>query len=333
MSATEPSDRPDALARFRPWVAMAVALASLGYLLYALWTGFKDTAGELASFNWAWYPLVLALTLVNYGLRYAKWHYLLRWLGVEIPHRTNLPIFLCGLAMVISPGKAGEVVKPYLARVAAGAPFTSTVPVLFLERATDGVAVVLLSALGVQTFFPEASTLLFTVILVILASLAGLTAPGLTLGVLGWLGAVPRLRGLADRLTEAYQSTRACLAPAPLAMMLVASLVAWWAECLGYWLVFRGLGVDTDLARCTFLYAFSTVFGAPSPGGMGMADVALTEGARTLIPGLSPSAAVASSLLIRVATLWFGVVLGAFALVRIERTLQAAKEAPPPTRG
>ena len=31
----------------------------------------------------------------------------------------------------------------------------------------------------------------------------------------------------------------------------------------------------------------ATVFGAPSPGGMGMADVALVEGAVYLIPGVA----------------------------------------------
>ena len=55
--------------------------------------------------------------------------------------------------------------------------------------------------------------------------------------------------------------------------------------------------------------------------GLGMADAALAEGAVALVDGLSDPQALAGSLLIRVATLWFGVVLGAVALLRLESVL------------
>ena len=88
--------------------------------------------------------------------------------------------------------------------------------------------------------------------------------------------------------------------------------------------MFKGLGVAATLDQSTFLYAFSTVFGAPSPGGMGMADLALSEGALSMIHGITPGQALAASLLVRVATLWFGVVLGAFALLRMEQVIEDA---------
>ncbi len=112
--AGDPGQAPDALARFRRWAAAAVALAVLGYLGYAVWKGFSETAEALVRFRWSFYVPVLALTLVNYGLRYAKWAYLLSLLGIPVPHRTNVWVFLTGLAMVISPAKAGEVVKPWM---------------------------------------------------------------------------------------------------------------------------------------------------------------------------------------------------------------------------
>ena len=101
----------------------------------------------------------------------------------------------------------------------------------------------------------------------------------------------------------------------------VVSLIAWWAECVGYLLVFQGLGImDVSLDACTFLYAFATIAGGAMPGGLGVADGALVGGAIELLQ-VSQPAAVASALLIRVATLWFGVVMGAIALLWFDKLL------------
>ncbi len=312
---------PLAMHRFRRWAAWAVAFAVLGYLGYAVWKGLSETAAELVSFQWSLLVPVLLLTLVNYGLRYFKWHYLLVRLGIRVPHRVNLWIFATGLAMVISPAKAGEVVKPYLIREVTGAPMARTIPALVAERGTDGIAVVALAALGVTTFYAEAASLIWGTILGIAAVLVVLSVKPLAMGVVALVRMVPPLRGIADRLEESYLAMRTCLAPVPLVVTVVASLVAWWAECVGYWLVLKGIGVAAGLDASTFLYAFATVFGAPSPGGMGMADAALAEGAVALVDGLTPPQAVAASLIIRVATLWFGVILGAIALLLLESVL------------
>ena len=52
-----------------------------------------------------------------------------------------------------------------------------------------------------------------------------------------------------------------------------------------------------------------------------MADGALVALALALIPGVGEPAAVAAMLLIRLATLWFGVGLGAIALLRVSALL------------
>lgn len=311
---------PDAMARFRRWAAAAVALAVLGYLLYAVWKGIAATGRELATFRWSLYLPVLGLTCVNYGLRYGKWHLLLRQLEVGLPHRTNGWIFLAGLAMVISPGKAGELVKPYLIQVCTGAPMLRTVPALVVERGTDGLAVVLLAAIGVSTYYAEARALIYGTIAISLLLVVALSFRPVAREAIGLLAGIG-LRGPAIRLQEVYDATWTCLRPWSLALTMAMSLVAWFAECVGYLLVLQGLGVDAHLGAATFLYSFATVFGAPSPGGMGISDAALVEGAVQIVDGITAPQALAASLLIRIATLWFGVLLGAFALLRMERVI------------
>ena len=325
----EPNNAPDAMQRFRRWVAIAIALSALLYIGYALYNDLEETAHELRGFNWPLYGGVLVLTLVNYGLRYLKWHYLLGQLGVHLPHRTNLWVFGTGLAMVISPAKAGEVVKPYLVRVLTGTPILRTLPALVAERVTDGIAVVALAAIGIRTFAPERVDVLVGAVIILGSGFVVLLNQRLSLWILAQLGRIPVIAGVAGKLEEAYIAMRTCLAPLPLVVTVCMSLAAWFAECIGLWLVFQGLSVYTTLDVATFLYAFSTTAGGFSPGGLGVTDLVLGELGQVLIPELTGGGAVAASLLIRVATLWFGVVLGAFALLRIETVIARHKQAHP----
>lgn len=325
--ADDASQPLDAMAGFRRWAAIAVAVAALGYLGYAVFTGLSDTAAELATFRWGLYVPVLLLTLVNYGLRYVKWAFLLRLLGVDLPHRTNLWVFLSGLAMVISPGKAGELVKPYLVNVCTGAPMVRTIPALVIERGSDGLAVVILAAIGVTTYSSENTNLIYGTLAVTAVLIALASVKPLVEGILRAFQPLPVIGRAARRAEELYEATYICLRPLPLTVVIVTSVVAWFAECVGYWLVFIGLGVDASLDVSTFLYAFATVFGAPTPGGLGMADAALAEGAMGLLNDISRPQALTAAILVRVATLWFGVALGAIALLRMEQVIAETRRA------
>lgn len=325
-------EAPDAMARFRRWVAIAIALSALLYIAYALYSDLEGTAAELGSFDWVLYLGVLLLTLVNYGLRYLKWSYLLRQLGVNLPHRTNIWVFGTGLAMVISPAKAGEVVKPYLVRVLTGTPIARTLPALVAERVTDGLAVVILASVGIRTFAPERVDVLIGAAVILGSGFLVILNRRLSMWILAQLGRIPVIKGVAAKLEEAYVAMRTCLAPVPLLVTVGMSLAAWFAECVGLWLVYIGLSVDAPLDVSTFLYAFSTTAGGFSPGGLGVTDLVLGELGQVLIEDLTSGAAVAASLLIRVATLWFGVVLGAIALLRIEDVIRNHKKVAPPTQ-
>lgn len=317
-----------ALERGRKWTAWAIAIGVLLYVAYALLRGWEETGAALAAFDWRLVAPVLALTLLNYGLRYLKWAYLLTRVGAPLDHARNLWIFATGLAMVLSPGKAGELVKPYLVSRATGAPIARTIPALVTERATDGIAVALLALWGASTYSADSANLVITTLLVSLGAVAMLTSERLATGVVSLVQRVPLVGRSADSVARMLEALRTCLAPWPLAYALALSLVAWWAECVGLWLVFHGLEVQASLEGSTFLYAFATLGGGPSPGGLGLADAFLIEGAPRIVAEISVAEAVAAALLIRVATLWFGVVIGALALLRIDKVVSLDADQP-----
>jgi uncharacterized protein (TIRG00374 family) len=95
---------------------------------------------------------------------------------------------------------------------------------------------------------------------------------------------------------------------------LIIGLLAWSAEGLAFWYLATLAGADLSHLAGQFIYAFSVLVGAASflPGGLGGTEVAMTG--LLINAGLSESASVAVTVLCRLATLWFAILLGLFAL-------------------
>lgn len=322
-------EAPDVLRRAQRWIAVALAASAVLYVGYGVYSGWHETSEALQRFTWWLAVPILLTTLGNYGLRYAKWDYLLRRMGVRVQHRDNLQIYAIGLLMTLSPAKVGEIVKPYLVRRVAGTSMRRTLPVLAAERATDAIAVLLLAAIGVGTYASEQTGVVLLSLATVLGGLAILFVAPLAELVFRTAERVRPLAGLVGQARELYTTLRSCLSPVPLLYTLGLSVVAWWLECVGMWLVLQGFGLEVDLGAATFIYAFATGIGAVSPGGVGVADAGLIEGIHRLIPGTPAGVATAAALIVRVATLWFGVLLGAIALSRVDRLSETPAEEEP----
>ena len=316
--AAEPTSAKDLVARFRRWLAWGIAVAALLYVAFSVWIGIDSVRDALVRFSWLYYVPAIVLTLLNYALRFWKWHYLIRRLDVPISAKDNAVIFGSGLAMVLSPGKVGELLKPYLLSERTGVPMTQTIPALVTERLTDGIAVLVLAAISVSTYAGDKAQYVFVPIALTAAGLAVLSSESLSYRILGPMTRLPGVLGkIGNTLSGMYAAMRVCVAPVPLILTVVVSIIAWGGECIGYWLVLIGFGATPTLGVSTFLYAFATVTGGASPGGLGVADGVLVELPQTLVAGLDPGSALASALLIRLATLWLGVVIGAVALLGV----------------
>ena len=309
--------QPNLIVRFRKWVVISIALGAMLYLAGSVMADIDRVGDALKSFNWWILVPVCALTLLNYALRFVKWHYLLQRLDVDMPWGEDAWNFTAGLAMVISPGKAGELLKPYVVKERTGTPMATTIPALVTERLTDGIAMLILAGLSVGVYAADKIHYLTIPAIIIVFGLMVLAHEGLSIWCVKIISKLPGLNKVADKLMEMLTSMRTCVAPVSLIWTILLSIVAWGAECWGYQLGFQGLGQDVGLDVCVFLYAFATVAGGAMPGGLGVADGVLAGGAATLIPGITQPVSVAAAILVRICTLWIGVAIGSVALFKV----------------
>ena len=307
--------------RLKRNLILALALGVAVYLLLAIVSGFGDLRAAFESFDYALVPAILGLVSLSYVGRFFRWLYYLKLLKVTVPLRINAAIFASGLSMTISPGKLGEVLKSVFVRQASGTPVARTAPAVVAERATDGTGMVAWGFLGAFALGLGLTTMV--VFLAVAAfGIAVLRSKRLSLLVERTLGKLPLLDRLTPHLENFHTSSNELLATRPLIVGTVISFFSWGLECLGVYLCAVGLDADRHFLLVVFVFATSSLVGVLSmlPGGIGAVEAGLT-GQFVAVAGLSAGLAVALTLLIRLATLWFATLIGILGLFAVRLLL------------
>jgi uncharacterized protein (TIRG00374 family) len=297
---------------------------ALGVLLYVgamIYFDIGPVRETLVGYPWWVFGVALALSSTNYLLRFAKWELSLHWLEVrrDAPRLTrarSLVIYLAGLSMSVTPGKVGEVLRSLLLKASDGTPVSRTAPVVVADRLTDLVALVLLSLVGISQY-PEVLPVVALTAVIIVASVVVLGSPRLLHGTLQLATRLPLVGRFAARADGLVESTAVLLRLRVLVILSLLSVAGWGLECVGYWLIVSGFaGVDASLATCTLLWAAGTLIGALSflPGGLFATEGSLVFATGRLVAGVTQPIALAGALLGRIATLWFGEIVGGLAL-------------------
>ena len=309
--------------------SLAFAVAVLAAL--SLYADAGKLASTLSEFQWGLLPAILALTLWNYGLRFLKWHFYLRQIGVRnLSAWESLIIFFAGLSMVVTPGKVGEWLKSYFLRERVGVPFFRSAPIIVAERLTDGLAMVLLASVGVALF-----GLGWQVVLLVLLAAASILmvawTPALAEVAFSIIAHLPIVKHHVSHLREFYASAQVIFHPKNLLLGVFLGTLSWAGECVAYYLVLLGLGQPPSgelLVQATFILAVSSLGGSLflMPGGLGIAEGGITGFSQFLL-GLPREQAVTSALLIRLSTLWFGVAIGLVMLLVALRRFNAPLQA------
>lgn len=299
------------------WVVL-LGVAVYGGLV--VWRDAGSIAARLRTFAWWTFAAACGLSLANYGLRFLKWEYYLRVLGIRgVPKGESLLIFLSGFVLTVTPGKVGEVFKSVVLQDRWGVPVARTAPIVVAERLTDLLGVVALIAVGSATF-PGGIAWATAGFLVVLAILVFASAERLWRAV---VGALPRLPGplgrvggrVGPRLVAALESLQDLVAPSRLVLPTLLSIVGWALEGVGTWILLSGFGETASVARAAFCYATATLAGAlvPVPGGLGVTEKVLEE-LMVAVAGVPGEVATPTMILGRLATLWFAVLVGFVAL-------------------
>ena len=332
-------DEPPPAARSRGplWQALLGIAISAGFLYWALKDiSPHDVAVQIRSANPLLFFLSVAVVTCCFPARAFRWRVVLdASSGTRQPFR---PVWLATaigyMANNVLPARAGEVVRAYAARRLVGLPVSTALSTIAVERIFDGVAVVLLMAVGIAApGFPDGVTVSGVRVTTLALGMSAVFG-----GALVFLALVARWPdfwlGLGDRIAGALLPARAAAwvsrvsrslfgglsvlrSPVAFLRVLLWTLLVWMLNALSFELAFEAFHLDTlPLTAALVLQGIAALGVAvpSSPGYVGVFQAACI--AALGIYGIHKDVAVGFSLALHAA--WFVpiTVLGLWALLR-----------------
>jgi hypothetical protein len=318
--------------KYRRLVVVGIILGLLAFIGITLFSDVSQLVKYAQTFAW-WIMLpVLGLRIVNWALRFVKWHFYLWLVGARnVNLRDSASVYLSGMTLAASPGKAAEILKSFILKNLAGVPVATTLPVVFAERLSDGIAVLLLLAwvaanLAAAQYWPVIGIGLA----LMLAGIVVLQIRPLCLRLLGLLARLPLLGRFARDFRLFYESSYRIVLLPSLFVAVGLGTVANALDGVGLYLILTTLGQPATSA--TFFQALaatslSVVTGSVSgsPGGIGASDLTITGVLQHVAgPGVIPLGVPAAgfvTLLARFVQLWWGVLIGGFVALLARKRL------------
>ena len=255
-------------------------------------------------------PVLMSLALISFGLRYARWFYLLRLAGSHVPVWRGWLAYLAGFAFTATPGKVGELVRiRYFGRLQVES--SLVISAFVFERSLDLVVVFCLAALwvGDAKMFIVAST--FVGIFLLGVSFLMFRPKLLEVLCMACIGKgccrVGRFLRFAAR---AMANCAFWLRPLPLLLSLLLGFGAWCTTAITLVYLLMTFQLHLPLSAAFAVYPLAMLAGAASmmPGGVGTTETAIVIQLQS--HGVPLSVALLVALAVRLGTLWFSVFLG-----------------------
>ncbi|MGB7340662.1 MAG: lysylphosphatidylglycerol synthase transmembrane domain-containing protein [Phototrophicaceae bacterium] len=337
--------------KYRNQILLGILIAIgiyIGLLLFADSQGRLETDGiieAIQSFPLYLIPiLILAQTAVIF-FRFLEWHY---YLGViDARHRISLLdsiiIFVASFMMVVSPGKAAELLKSVMLKIrsaavdpdpnATGVPIAKSAPIVIAERVIDGIAVLILMTVTLVLAGDQLNLgtyqgidygvlsrgLIYSSSAIILAGLIIIQIKPLAYFFLNLLRYIPLLKKLQQPLTDFYESSREIFALKHVILVSIIGLGVYVSSAAGFIVVLYGFGLDITyqlILQALFIVGVASAIGALSfvPNGAGVTEISNTGMLIALVAPIQPIVtlpiAAAAALIQGFFHKWFRVVVG-----------------------
>jgi uncharacterized membrane protein YbhN (UPF0104 family) len=306
---------------------------------------------------WLIVPLILTQIVVATS-RFMVWQYYLGVVGArdKITRFESAIISLSGNVMVMSPGKAAELLKAVLVKIKTGVAITRTAPIIIAERVVDGISVIIIltisllllnQSLALGNYLQISRTIVFSTAALLVVGLLVIQIVPLAHFFLNLLKHIPLLKRLHRPLVEFYESSQEIFNLKHLSQAVLRGVGVYISSSIGFILILWGFGLEltpTLILQAVFINGVTAAIGALSfvPNGAGVSEISTLAMLNIIVapanPILTPGAAAAAALMQGFFHKWFRVLIGlTVALIYrnwlftpvLEAELMAAEQHPP----
>jgi len=210
------------------------------------------------------FVLILSFLILAMSFKGIRWLYLLNNACSEkIDYFKSLIIHFSSFSFIITPGKAGDVLKSWMMKKSCGTSHSEVLPVIFMERITDIISLSLLSFL----WFFKYGKISYFVFIILFISLGFFLLTNEK--ILGFLN---------RKFLKTKDALHVLKELSNFKIVFISSFLdtlAWIFDAFIFLIILDINGVKINIFIALSMYAFSILLGALSfiPGGLGSTEI------------------------------------------------------------
>jgi len=296
---------------FNKGLVIVLVLTAVFYASF-LFYGDLNSIGEIFfQINFWYIPLILLVRFLAVILRSLRQKLFLKSLGIDIPIKFNILVYISGLSMLVTPASSGTVIKSYILNKKFGTEYSKTIPMVITEKYHDVLAplsIILFMLIFVDIF--EVQLIAVVLSIIILAIYVITRKQNLLQKIIHKTSKLKILNKFQKNLLEYYDSFHILSNKKPMIRGWLIGILSSLVEGIAIYLGFLALGIDFNFIESFVSVYVANIIGAISfiPGGFGITEAGML-GLFVLL-GLPLSIATTAVLFTRLTGFWFYFVMG-----------------------
>ena len=284
------------------------------YAIFLFISDFNIISEKISDFKINYLPLILLLVSASLVPLIIKWHFLLKNSEVDVPLTKSILVYLSGLAFEITPGHIGVLMKSQILKISSNIPRTKTVPIVLLEKVYDLIGAILASAMGIIILGLDFYLIIIAILVLTIVFFIIYYRPASKL----FLKRITKTKFFSkyvENISEFDKIVQKSTSVKVATICILLAVTYWFIISTAVYYTLIAFDVNIiDYLKVLAIYATSALLGAVSfiPGGVGIAEGTIA-GLLTL-EGIDISVALVLSVVIRIFTFWFGVIIGFISL-------------------
>ena len=292
------------------FVLIIIFLMVIFYSVISIYSGIDDISENFKSMNFHYVIPIIGVVLMSIIFRSWIQKLLLEQIQVKLSIKDSFLLFLSGLALIISPGGTGQVIKSYFLKEKYGISISKSIPVILFERYYDLISVTALVMVSICIIFSfEAFIVSILALIIIFIVSIILRKESLFTKFLSLQKKIMFTKQLEINERELYQSVKLLNNYSLVWKISVLTILITFWDGIAIYMGFLSFGMDIGYFEATQFYYTSLILGVMSliPGGMGV-----LEGGFTVLSSkyLEMALAISIIIFIRLTTIWFTTFLG-----------------------
>ncbi len=305
-------------------IFVTLFLISIFYIGFTLFSGYEEILQIFQIIHWAYLFPIFSILFFTVFLRSLVQHFLLKQIGIKLSIKESFLLYVSGLAMIVSPGGSGVIIKSFFLNQKFNYPVAKSLPLIFIERFFDLVGIILIIFFTFSLIFSLDLFIMVTTIGVIAGCLFCL----LKIKSYNFLFKITnRIKSLKEfsNNPEFINSLELLLQNKIILVLIIVITSITFLESLMFYFGFLAFDLEFNYVESIQFFYSSILFGSLFflPAGIGVTEGFFTS----LLVNKKISIELATSLIIflRITTIWtitiFGLIISYFVYFRNSKTI------------